>query len=141
MSNDANCESPATYTVTVPLSGIAIEVLEQLFIMGPTWDGDVVSKSGRDELFDLKLAGRCEGYQFLTLAGMRLALANKVNRKKEVRYRRQRERLYKLDQIEQVLSPTDTAQACGQQSVVMGLQNKTVEGLERLLKPEPDSHE
>src|SRR5688572_10120614 len=79
MSEDR--ESPG-FNVTVPLSGAAIEVLHCLFIHGPTWDGDVPSKSGRDELFDLKLIGRCEGYQFLTLPGVRLALANKIDRHK-----------------------------------------------------------
>lgn len=120
------------YNVTVRLSPIAVEVLEQLFINGPTWDGDVVSKSGRDELFDLKLAGRYEGYQWLTLEGIKLALANKVDRKKETRYRRQRERLAKLDQVEEIFIPRDGYGVAENKAQA----RSTVQGLEKLLEPE-----
>lgn len=34
------------------------EQLSQLVINGPVWDGDVISKSDRNYLFDLKLATR-----------------------------------------------------------------------------------
>lgn len=120
-------ESPG-YNITIPLAPNAIEVLEQLFFNGPTWDGNIISKEGRNQLFDLKLAGRLEGYSFLLLAGVRLALQNGVERKKEARDRRQRERLSKLDQVEEMFVPRDHC-ASGP---------ATVQSLERILAaPEP----
>lgn len=79
MSNQDECEQPASFTVSVSLKANEIEVMEQLFFFGPTWDGNIVSKSGRDQLFDLKLASRVEGYSFLTADGIRLALRNGVS--------------------------------------------------------------
>lgn len=132
MSQDQCEESAARFTVSVSLAAIEIEVLEQLFIFGPTWDGNIVSKSGRDQLFDLKLASRVEGYSFLTAAGIRLALTNKVDRKKETNRRRERERLGKLGQIEEIISPTNgQAMAQVERPTVEGLQ-----GLQALLRPE-----
>jgi len=120
------CEQPASFTVSVSLVSNEIEVLEQLFMFGPTWDGNIVSKSGRDRLFDLKLAARVEGYSFLTPAGIRLALSNRVDRKKEVRQRRERERLAKLSQIEDIFfSPTNSQES-----------RPTVQELQALLEPE-----
>ena len=130
MSNQDECEQAASFTVSVTsvtLAGNEIEVLEQLFMFGPTWDGNIISKSGRDQLFDLKLASRVEGYSFLTGAGVRLALSNRVDRKKETKRRRERERLSKLDSIESLLS----ANQCG-----MEAQQQTVQGLQALLEPE-----
>lgn len=120
------------FNVTMPLSGAAIEVLHCLFIHGPTWDGDVPSKSGRDELVTLGLAGRFEGYQFLTGQGMRLALANGINRKKETRRRKERERLAKLDQVEALFVPRDGCE------IHTETPRQTVQGLERLLEPEKE---
>jgi len=57
------------------LSGAAKDTLRCLCIKGPTWDGDVPSKSGRDELLEKKLAAKiclanCEqGYQAATYLG------------------------------------------------------------------------
>ncbi len=125
-NTENQCEDTAArFTVSVALAANEIEVLEQLFIQGPTWDGNICSKSGRDQLFDLKLASRLEGYSFLTAAGIRLALSNRVDRKKETRHRRERERLNKLSSIEEIISPTN-----GQATA------PTVEGLEALLRPE-----
>lgn len=101
-------ESPPRFTVNVGLAANEIEVLQQLFFFGPTWDGDIVSKSGRDTLFDLKLASRVEGYSFITAAGVRLALQNRLERKKESQRRRERERLSKLSSIEELLNPSAT---------------------------------
>jgi hypothetical protein len=109
---------------------MAVEVLHCLFIHGPTWDGDVPSKSGRDELVRLNLAGRCEGYQFLTAAGVRMALDNKIDRKKESRRRKERERLTKLDQIEALFVTRD---GCAMQAETP---RPTVQSLEKLLEPE-----
>lgn len=55
------------------LTESAIDTLEQLFINGPTWDGNVVSKAGRDELVRHGLAFRENGWQSLTAEGIRLA--------------------------------------------------------------------
>lgn len=105
MSNDINpnCEkapdSVPAYHVAVTLSGAAIDVLNQLFLNGPTWDGDVASKAGRDELYDLKLIGRHEGYQFILREGVRLALANRLDTKKNRRDRDRNRRLNEYDQI------------------------------------------
>lgn len=104
MSQD-ECEQVAGFSLNVNLSPTAIEVLEQLFFHGPTWDGNIISKSGRDELFDLKLAGRVEGYSFLMPSGVRMALNNRLERKKESSRRRERERLSKLSEIEDILNP------------------------------------
>lgn len=122
-------EQPASFTVSVSLAANEIEVLEQLFIRGPTWDGNIISKSGRDQLFDLKLASRVEGYSFLTAAGIRLALANRVDRKKENRIHHERQREAKLSNIEDIINPTNQANA------------GTVMGLERLLEPEKTGRE
>lgn len=54
----------------VTLSPSAIEVLGQLFVKGPTWDGNICSKVGRGELFTTGLADRYEGFTFLTRDGM-----------------------------------------------------------------------
>jgi hypothetical protein len=104
MSQDQ--ESPG-FNVTIPLSRVAVEVLHCLFIHGPTYDGDVPSKSGRDELVTLGLAARAEGYQFLTGHGVRLAIANGIHRKKEVDRRNERKRLALVDHIESLFSPRD----------------------------------
>jgi len=76
----------------VELSGAAIDTMHCLFIHGPTMDGDLPSKSGRDELVTFGLATRHEGYQWLTMAGVKMALANGVDREKEKYQRVQRER-------------------------------------------------
>jgi hypothetical protein len=119
VSNDINStenakmatDSGPAFHVAVTLSGAAIDVLHQLFLNGPTWDGDVASKSGRDELYDLKLIGRHEGYQFILREGMRLALANRLDAKKNRRDRDQRRRLNEYDQICALVRSRDVAAA------------------------------
>lgn len=70
-------------TLTQDLSSGAYDVLWQLFRCGPTWDGDICTKSGRGELFATKLATRHEGWTILTLDGLKLCLRNQYDRKKE----------------------------------------------------------
>ena len=41
-----------------------------LFLHGPTYDGEVPSKSARDELYKLKMIQRSNGFQWLTDAGV-----------------------------------------------------------------------
>lgn len=65
--------------------GAARDVLRQLFIKGPTWDGDITSKSGRDELFAAKLAAYDDGWTFLTPDGVKAAMAAGFDREKEQR--------------------------------------------------------
>lgn len=58
-----------------PLSSAAIDVLRQLFMRGPTWDGNLVSKSGRSELVELGYAEQNnDGWQWLTSSGVELAV-------------------------------------------------------------------
>lgn len=60
------------------LSGAARETLHCLFKHGPTWDGDVPSKCGRDELLEKRLASKIcmangeDGYQAATYLGARV---------------------------------------------------------------------
>jgi hypothetical protein len=75
------------------LSGAAYDTLHCLFVHGPTFDGDVPSKCGRDELVKRRLAMRHDGYQTLTIGGLRLALKLGMDRKKEKQGRELRELL------------------------------------------------
>jgi len=56
------------------LSGAAKEVMGQLFVKGPTVDGNLASKSGRDELVDKGLAFRVNGFQSLSKEGLTVAI-------------------------------------------------------------------
>lgn len=58
-----------------PLTRFALEVINQLWKSGPVWDGYLVSKTGRDELVDVGLCDRCEGFNFLTKDGVRVMAA------------------------------------------------------------------
>lgn len=51
------------------------EVLMQLFVGGPTWDGNLVSKQDRDELLRAGLAEHWEGWTYLTKAGVKSAVS------------------------------------------------------------------
>lgn len=57
----------------VPLPN-AMEVLWQLFRDGPTWDGNICSKAGRGDLFDIGYASRVNGWSFITAEGMEFAV-------------------------------------------------------------------
>jgi len=59
------------------------EVLWQLFLTGPVWDGDLVSKTGRDELVDSGHVARAKGWQTLTKEGMVLAIERGFGRRKD----------------------------------------------------------
>ncbi len=56
------------------LTGAQREVMYCLFVHGPTWDGNVPSKSARGDLFDMGLAMRYEGFTTLTMAGLAVAV-------------------------------------------------------------------
>ncbi len=70
------------------LSGSAREVLWCLFLKGPTWDGDIPSKTGRGELFKQGYVNRYNGYTTLTHKGLVLALDLKMDIDKERHERR-----------------------------------------------------
>lgn len=57
-----------------PLTSAAVEVLGQLYVSGPTWDGNISSKNGRDELCRAGLAWHQHGYVSLTPEGVRVAI-------------------------------------------------------------------
>ena len=65
------------------LTGAQIDTLWTLFFNGPTQDGDVPSKQGRDDLCDANLAFRYEGWQSLTKEGVAKAIELGLDRKKE----------------------------------------------------------
>lgn len=50
------------------------EVLAQLFVYGPVWDGNIICKSERDALFETGHIERYEGWNFLTEKGVKAAL-------------------------------------------------------------------
>lgn len=56
------------------LSSSAIDMLGQLYVSGPTWDGNVSSKVGRGELVRAGLAFHEHGYASLTPEGVRVAV-------------------------------------------------------------------
>ena len=56
------------------MSAAARDTLRCLFFHGPTLDGDVPSKTGRDEIVDLGLAERWNGWQWLTNQGVQFAV-------------------------------------------------------------------
>jgi hypothetical protein len=60
------------------LSGSAVDVLGQLFVAGPVWDGNLISKSGRDELVRVGLAHQWNGWQTLTQDGLTAAVEWKM---------------------------------------------------------------
>lgn len=51
------------------------EVLMQLFVQGPIWDGNLISKCDRDALVDAGLADRWSGWNWLTQEGVEAAVA------------------------------------------------------------------
>lgn len=109
MSNDVYGEKPSAnpYPFAIQLSGSAIVVLQGLFIEGPLWDGDVPSKSGRDELVNFGLAMRYEGWQQLTKKGLEMALSGQLDRIKE-RYFRERHLSRNLfHAVDAVMNPPD----------------------------------
>lgn len=75
---------------SIDLAPDARECLQQLFFSGPTWDGDIVSKSGRGELFRRGYATRCNGWSSLTEAGLHLAVRAGLGDEKERRDNRKR---------------------------------------------------
>lgn len=59
-----------------PLSSSAVAVMNQLFLYGPVWDGNLVSKEGRDELMKQGLLDRWQGWSWLNSAGVELSVTS-----------------------------------------------------------------
>lgn len=93
------CEAQAPKPLKVALSGNAAEVLRCLFFHGPTWDGNVPSKSGRDELVSMGLAARGKGWQWLTRAGIDACFANGIHDEKDRHESQQRQRRANLRDV------------------------------------------
>jgi hypothetical protein len=49
------------------------ELICHMFFDGPIWDGNLISKTGRDNLVKSGAVDRSHGYNFLTMLGMELA--------------------------------------------------------------------
>lgn len=65
------------------LTGAEWEVLWCLFIHGPTEDGNVPSKSGRDSLIEGGWAFHYDGWTAISDKGLRAALRMEMDRKRE----------------------------------------------------------
>lgn len=84
--------------IKVALSGSAADTLRCLFFHGPTWDGNVPSKSGRDELVRMGLAARGNGWQWLTNAGIEACFTNGIHNEKDSRESRDRQRRIRMEE-------------------------------------------
>lgn len=60
--------------------GDAKDMMFQLFVYGPIWDGHCCSKSGRNFLYDAGLIERGNGWQWLTREGVMIAIECDVRR-------------------------------------------------------------
>ena len=67
------------------MPGASKEVMLGLFLNGPTWDGNLPSKSGRDWLVERGYVSRIDGWSWLTNDGTGLALELGYGRKKDQR--------------------------------------------------------
>lgn len=69
----------------IGLSQGPLETLHCLFFHGPTFDGDLPSKQGRDALVELGYATGADGFNWLTDAGVEAAIKRGFGREKEAR--------------------------------------------------------
>lgn len=76
-------------SVEYDLSSADRDSLRCLFYNGPTWDGDVPSKSGRTQLMRLGLAERGDGYNWLSRKGVLHCISLGMDREKD-RWQRER---------------------------------------------------
>lgn len=65
------------------LTACETDTLWCLFRNGPTWDGNLPSKSGRDWLVSAGFAERFDGWNFLTHSGVTLAIEIGLGQRKE----------------------------------------------------------
>lgn len=73
-----------------PLDSAERDVLRQMFLTGPVWDGDLVSKCGRSGLIERGLAVSHDGWQTLTEAGFVAAIEAGFGQAKEAWQNRRR---------------------------------------------------
>ena len=66
-----------------PMSDAAKDTFWCLFKRGPTWDGNLPSKKGRDWLVQHEYAARGDGWNLLTSTGVSLALEVGFGNRKE----------------------------------------------------------
>lgn len=59
------------------------EALWQMFLSGPIWDGNLVCKTSRKWLVSNGMADRAEGFNFLTGAGVAMAVSLGMDQRKE----------------------------------------------------------
>lgn len=72
------------------LSGAARDVMRCLFFHGPTLDGDMPSKTGRDELVRQEYAARWNGWQWLTEKGVRFAIESMLLEREKEKWQNER---------------------------------------------------
>jgi hypothetical protein len=73
MKVHADTREAVTVNATIAYDALdtsARDVLVQLFLGGPTWDGYLVSKQGRDTLVRAGFVERAWGFQWLTCDGV-----------------------------------------------------------------------
>jgi hypothetical protein len=75
------------------LSSTAQDAMMQLFVQGPTWDGDVLSKSGRNELVSRDFAKHRHGWAYLTDSGLDMAITVDVSRWVDKRWHKKQQNL------------------------------------------------
>jgi hypothetical protein len=70
------------------------EVIGQLFLDGPTEDGNIACKVSRGQLIEMGLARRLGGYSHLTDFGLNVSLFHELDKAKVIRDRERRERVH-----------------------------------------------
>lgn len=75
------------------LTGNAQEVLGQLFLNGPTWDGNIISKTGRSELVGRRIAFRVDGWTYLSETGVIMAISVNVGAFSDQRWHRKQNKI------------------------------------------------
>lgn len=94
----------STKGFNMQLSNAAVETLRALFMDGPLFDGDVPSKSGRDETERHGLSHRVEGFSCITPSGVRMALENGMGDQKWTKSRDNRVALEFYDKVRRLMS-------------------------------------
>jgi hypothetical protein len=74
------------------MTSAAREVMRCLFFHGPTWDGDIPSKSGRSELCKLGYAHHEFGFAWLTRDGMKFAIESLTLDREKEKWQREKRR-------------------------------------------------
>lgn len=87
-----------------PVEPECVETAMQLLVDGPTRDGDLVSKAGRNKLVGQGLVERFDGWQWLNRYGMRCVLASsKIGENYKDRWRRERDQRDPVPKLHKML--------------------------------------